>query len=187
MSPNRDQISVAGLVIGLTFVAAFLAITVGLVGHGLIKRCRRHNSGSGLSSRNSWMRSPGHEDQTPPELRPGSNSGHPSYTDNSRRGSNRSRHIPGQLPGHGVSTTPKSNAQNSVWIVSSISDIGYRAAKARTSVFVLRAVEKKLLNFYHLLKRSRLLGLLFERTRRRKLRSNFRRSGSEFIILRMHL
>jgi hypothetical protein len=28
---------------------------------------------------------------------------------------------------------------------------------------------------------------LFERTRRRKLRSNFRRSGSEFIILRMHM
>jgi hypothetical protein len=28
---------------------------------------------------------------------------------------------------------------------------------------------------------------LFERTRRRKLRSNFRRSGSEFIMLRMHL
>jgi hypothetical protein len=28
---------------------------------------------------------------------------------------------------------------------------------------------------------------LFERKRQRKLRSNFRRSGSEFIILRMHL
>jgi hypothetical protein len=51
-------------------------------------------------------------------------------------------------------------------------------------------------HFSHFLKNARatayLLTLvlykkLFERTRRRKLRSNFRRSGSEFIILQMHL
>ena len=101
LARKKDKLSVAGLVIGLTFVAAFIAIAIGLVGHGMIKRCRHVNSdNSGRSSRNSWMRSPGDEDRTPPELRPGSNcSGHHS----SRRNSARTRHIPGTLPGHGVS------------------------------------------------------------------------------------
>ena len=40
---KNDKLSVAGLVIGLTFVAAFISIAVGLVGHGLIKRCRHSN------------------------------------------------------------------------------------------------------------------------------------------------
>jgi len=99
LARKKDKLSVAGLVIGLTFVAAFIAIAIGLVGHGMIKRCRHVNSdNSGRSSRNSWMRSPGDEDRTPPELRPGSNcSGHHS----SRRNSARTRHIPGTLPGHG--------------------------------------------------------------------------------------
>ena len=47
-----------------------------------------------------WMRSPGDdEDRTPPELRPGSNCGGSSR----RSSSGRTRHIPGNLPGHGVS------------------------------------------------------------------------------------
>jgi len=96
MTRKKDKLSVAGLVIGLTFVAAFISIAIGLVGHGLIKRCR-HGNDSGRSSRNSWMRSPGDdEDRTPPELRPGSNCG-----GSSRRNSGRTRHIPGTLPGHG--------------------------------------------------------------------------------------
>ena len=109
MERKKDKLSVAGLVIGLTFVAAFIAIAIGLVGHGLVKRCRNgHPSSSGesgfsgRSSRNSWMRSPGDEDQTPPELRSGSQSGHPGYSNNRRRSSGRTRHIPGTLPGHGV-------------------------------------------------------------------------------------
>ena len=40
---KNDKLSVAGLVIGLTFVAAFISIAVGLVGHGLIKRSRHGN------------------------------------------------------------------------------------------------------------------------------------------------
>jgi len=97
MARKKDKLSVAGLVIGLTFVAAFISIAVGLVGHGLIKRCR-HVNDSGRSSRNSWMRSPGDdEDRTPPELRPGSNCGGSSR----RSSSSRTRHIPGTLPGHG--------------------------------------------------------------------------------------
>jgi len=97
MARKNEKLSVAGLVIGLTFVAAFISIAIGLVGHGLIKRCR-HVNDSGRSSRNSWMRSPGDDDdRTPPELRPGSNCG-----GNSRRSSSsRTRHIPGTLPGHG--------------------------------------------------------------------------------------
>ena len=105
-----DKMSVAGLVIGLTFVAAFLSIAVGLVGHGMIKKCRKPDS-SGRSSRNSWMRSPGDDfDRTPPELRPGSNSGHPAYSDSSRRNSSRTRHLPGTLPGHSVSWQFKKSA-----------------------------------------------------------------------------
>ena len=108
MERQKDKLSVAGLVIGLTFVAAFIAIAVGLVGHGLIKRCRSGTSEtgfSGRSSRNSWMRSPGDEDHTPPELRPGNNSNESrrGSGNNSRRNSTRTRHIPGTLPGHGVS------------------------------------------------------------------------------------
>lgn len=95
---KNDKLSVAGLVIGLTFVAAFISIAIGLVGHGLIKRCRHVNNDSGRSSRNSnWMRSPGDDDRTPPELRPGSNCGGSSR----RSSSSRTRHIPGTLPGHG--------------------------------------------------------------------------------------
>lgn len=105
-----DKMSVAGLVIGLTFVAAFLSIAVGLVGHGMIKKCRKPDT-SGRSSRNSWMRSPGDDfDRTPPELRPGSNSGHPAYSDSSRRNSSRTRHLPGTLPGHSVSWQFKKSA-----------------------------------------------------------------------------
>lgn len=97
MARKKDKLSVAGLVIGLTFVAAFISIAIGLVGHGLIKRCR-HVNDSGRSSRNSWMKSPGDdEDRTPPELRPGSNCGGSSR----RSSSGRTRHIPGTLPGHG--------------------------------------------------------------------------------------
>lgn len=95
---REDKISIAGLVIGLTFVAAFLSIAIGLLGHGMIKKYRKPESGR--SSRNSWMRSPGDDDRTPPELRPGSNSGHPTYSDSSRRNSSRTRHLPGTLPGH---------------------------------------------------------------------------------------
>jgi len=95
MARKKDKLSVAGLVIGLTFVAAFIAIAIGLVGHGVVKRCRHVSHDSGRSSRNSWMRSPGDEDRTPPELRPGSN------CSGQRRNSNRTRHIPGTLPGHG--------------------------------------------------------------------------------------
>ena len=120
MERQKDKLSVAGLVIGLTFVAAFIAIAIGLVGHGLVKRCRigppssSGDSGfSGRSSRNSWMRSPGDEDQTPPELRPGSQSGHPGYSNNNRRrSSGRTRHIPGTLPGHSVSVLFKKNLCN---------------------------------------------------------------------------
>ena len=120
MERQKDKLSVAGLVIGLTFVAAFIAIAIGLVGHGLVKRCRigppssSGDSGfSGRSSRNSWMRSPGDEDQTPPELRPGSQSGHPGYSNNNRRrSSGRTRHIPGTLPGHSVSVLFKENLCN---------------------------------------------------------------------------
>lgn len=95
MTSQKEKLSIAGLVIGLTFVAAFIGSVIGLLGHGLIKRCRRHSNDSGSgssqlsSSRNSWMRSPGDEDRTPPELRPGST-----------RSSGRTRHIPGTLPGH---------------------------------------------------------------------------------------
>lgn len=96
---REDKISVAGLVIGLTFVAAFLSMVIGLLGHGMCKRFAKQES-SGRSSRNSWMRSPGDEDRTPPELRPGSHSGHPVYSDSSRRNSGRTRHLPGTLPGH---------------------------------------------------------------------------------------
>ena len=67
----------------------------------MIKKWRKPESGR--SSRNSWMRSPGDDDRTPPELRPGSNSGHPTYSDSSRRNSSRTRHLPGTLPGHTVS------------------------------------------------------------------------------------
>ena len=110
MERQKDKLSVAGLVIGLTFVAAFIAIAIGLVGHGLVKRCsgRSGDSGfSGRSSRNSWMRSPGDDDQTPPELRPGSNpnDSRRNSGNNSRRNSTRTRHIPGTLPGHSVSRT----------------------------------------------------------------------------------
>ena len=97
MTSQKEKLSIAGLVIGLTFVAAFIGSVIGLLGHGLIKRCRRHSNDSGSgssqlsSSRNSWMRSPGDEDRTPPELRPGST-----------RSSGRTRHIPGTLPGHNV-------------------------------------------------------------------------------------
>ena len=100
---QKEKLSVAGLVIGLTFVASFIAIAIGLVGHGLVKRCRYFNESglaSGMSSRNSWMRSPGDDERTPPELRPGSHSGHPSYSRNSSR---TTRHVPGTLPGHSVS------------------------------------------------------------------------------------
>jgi len=96
---REDKISVAGLVIGLTFVAAFVSMVIGLLGHGMFKRFAKQES-SGRSSRNSWMRSPGDDDRTPPELRPGSHSGHPVYSDSSRRNSGRTRHLPGTLPGH---------------------------------------------------------------------------------------
>ena len=69
----------------------------------MCKRFAKQES-SGRSSRNSWMRSPGDEDRTPPELRPGSHSGHPVYSDSSRRNSGRTRHLPGTLPGHNVSS-----------------------------------------------------------------------------------
>ena len=110
MERQKDKLSVAGLVIGLTFVAAFIAIAVGLVGHGLIKRCRSSTSDngySGRSSRNSWMRSPGDDEHTPPELRPGNNANESrrGSGNNSRRNSTRTRHIPGTLPGHGVSVS----------------------------------------------------------------------------------
>jgi len=95
---KNDKLSVAGLVIGLTFVAAFISIAVGLVGHGLIKRCRHGNDSGRSSHMSGWMRSPGDdEDRTPPELRPGSNCGGSSR----RSSSGRTRHIPGNLPGHG--------------------------------------------------------------------------------------
>lgn len=68
----------------------------------MCKRFAKQES-SGRSSRNSWMRSPGDDDRTPPELRPGSHSGHPVYSDSSRRNSGRTRHLPGTLPGHNVS------------------------------------------------------------------------------------
>ena len=93
---KKDKLSVAGLVIGLTFVAAFISIVIGLVGHGLIKRCRYESNNS---TPGNWARSPGDEDRTPPELRPGSN----CSGGRSRRNSSRTRHIPGTLPGHGVS------------------------------------------------------------------------------------
>lgn len=100
MARKKDKLSVAGLVIGLTFVAAFISIAIGLVGHGLIKRCRYEgNNSSGRSSRNSWMRTPTDEDRTPPELRPGSN-----CSGGGRRNSGRTRHVPGTLPGHGGGT-----------------------------------------------------------------------------------
>merc|ERR1719415_52987 len=73
----------------------------------MIKKCRKPESGR--SSPNSWMRSPGDDDRTPPELRPGSNSGHPTYSDSSRRNSSRTRHLPGTLPGH--SGTPFFNGK----------------------------------------------------------------------------
>lgn len=109
---NADnRAAVAGMVIGLTFVVAFIAMAVGLAGQGIIRRYTKKNTfGKPRSGRSgSRMRSPAEEDRTPPELRPGSN-GQPSYVQpdigNGRRGSARTKHIPSQLPGYGNGAMP---------------------------------------------------------------------------------
>ena len=61
-----------------------------------------------------WMRSPGDdEDRTPPELRPGSNCGGSSR----RSSSGRTRHIPGNLPGHGVSNYSEVSNKHEVFLI----------------------------------------------------------------------
>lgn len=78
---NDDDISgqsVASLVIGLTFVAAFISSAVGLVIHNMWDRIRqkKQQQKPEIYGRTRRVKSPNEEDQTPPELR---GCGQPSF------------------------------------------------------------------------------------------------------------